>query len=194
MSIVKVKDPNTEQWIKVFGSKNGKSAYQLAVENGYSGTLAEWLASLQGEDGADGNEIYIGTVQPSASEGYKLWINPDEAPSSGGGGGASGMELLWTNSDGNSVSMPQTEVTVDTSGYSGIAVTFYTQRGYSSTVTQTVMKGGTGRLFVGTYDNGVLFYDRAVTWTDNGVEFGDGYSNGAKDNGKVLPWKIWGVV
>lgn len=29
----------------------GKSAYEIAVENGYSGTQAEWLESLRGEQG-----------------------------------------------------------------------------------------------------------------------------------------------
>ena len=33
---------------------DGKSAYQLAVDAGFSGTLAEWLTSLNGTDGADG--------------------------------------------------------------------------------------------------------------------------------------------
>lgn len=32
----------------------GKSAYDLAVANGFKGTEAEWLASLKGADGADG--------------------------------------------------------------------------------------------------------------------------------------------
>lgn len=30
---------------------DGKSAYQLAVDNGYSGTITEWLANLKGESG-----------------------------------------------------------------------------------------------------------------------------------------------
>lgn len=33
---------------------DGKSAYELAVENGFEGTVAEWLASLKGVDGQDG--------------------------------------------------------------------------------------------------------------------------------------------
>ena len=33
---------------------DGKSAYQLAVDAGFSGTLVEWLTSLNGTDGADG--------------------------------------------------------------------------------------------------------------------------------------------
>ena len=32
----------------------GKSAYEVAVENGFSGTETEWLASLKGEPGAAG--------------------------------------------------------------------------------------------------------------------------------------------
>ena len=31
--------------------KEGKSAYEVAVKNGFSGTEAEWLASLKGEKG-----------------------------------------------------------------------------------------------------------------------------------------------
>ena len=33
---------------------NGKSAYELAVEGGYEGSVEEWLASLNGTDGEDG--------------------------------------------------------------------------------------------------------------------------------------------
>ena len=39
----------------------GKSAYELAVQEGYTGTLDEWLASLHGKDGVDG-------VTPDMSE------------------------------------------------------------------------------------------------------------------------------
>lgn len=47
----------------------GKSAYEVAVENGFSGTETEWLASLKGEPGAagasgkngeDGKTPYVG--------------------------------------------------------------------------------------------------------------------------------------
>ena len=34
----------------------GKSAYQIAVDNGFSGTESEWLATLKGSDGADGTD------------------------------------------------------------------------------------------------------------------------------------------
>ena len=32
------------------GGADGASAYQVAVNNGFEGTVTEWLASLQGED------------------------------------------------------------------------------------------------------------------------------------------------
>lgn len=35
-------------------AQDGKSAYQIAVDNGFEGTEAEWLESLKGSDGADG--------------------------------------------------------------------------------------------------------------------------------------------
>lgn len=44
----------------------GKSAYEIAVEEGFSGTVSEWLASLKGpsgekgEDGQDGTTPHIG--------------------------------------------------------------------------------------------------------------------------------------
>ena len=42
---------------------DGKSAYELAVENGYTGTELEWLAALAGEVGADGESAYELAVQ-----------------------------------------------------------------------------------------------------------------------------------
>lgn len=39
----------------VSGGANGKSAYELAVDNGFSGTEAEWLTSLKGAPGSAGS-------------------------------------------------------------------------------------------------------------------------------------------
>lgn len=36
--------------------KDGESAYQIAVDNGFVGTEEEWLASLRGRDGIDGRD------------------------------------------------------------------------------------------------------------------------------------------
>ena len=40
--------------LKEMGGKEGKSAYQIAVENGFLGTKEQWLASLIGPQGDDG--------------------------------------------------------------------------------------------------------------------------------------------
>ena len=36
--------------------KDGRSAYEIATENGFVGTVAEWLESLKGRDGIDGKD------------------------------------------------------------------------------------------------------------------------------------------
>lgn len=38
--------------------EDGKSAYQVAVDNGFAGTQEEWLLSLHGKDGKDGKGGY----------------------------------------------------------------------------------------------------------------------------------------
>lgn len=49
---------------------SGLSAYQIAVNNGFVGTEAEWLASLQGEDGTGGggdSRLYLDGVIATAT-------------------------------------------------------------------------------------------------------------------------------
>lgn len=45
--------------------KNGASAYEIAVKNGFEGSEEEWLESLKGKDGYNGDtpNISIGTVE-----------------------------------------------------------------------------------------------------------------------------------
>lgn len=51
--ILKLKNELDNSWtdIPALIGPQGKSAYQLAVENGFKGTESEWLASLKGADG-----------------------------------------------------------------------------------------------------------------------------------------------
>ncbi len=44
--------------------KDGKSAYEIALENGFVGTEAEWLESLKGTDGKDGADGQPGKDAP----------------------------------------------------------------------------------------------------------------------------------
>ena len=51
----------------------GKSAYEIAVDNGFVGTETEWLESLKGAEGTEGT-----TFTPSVSAtGYLSWSNDD---------------------------------------------------------------------------------------------------------------------
>lgn len=52
---------------------NGKSAYQLAVQEGYSGTLNQWLNSLEGQDGTDSFADFCFTF---ASSGTQRVVSP----------------------------------------------------------------------------------------------------------------------
>ncbi|WEY79913.1 hypothetical protein P5667_12340 [Bacillus velezensis] len=47
----------------------GKSAYDIAVDNGFSGTLEEWLASLKGEKGNTGAKGDKGDTGATGAKG-----------------------------------------------------------------------------------------------------------------------------
>ena len=54
--------------------KSGKSAYEIAVDNGFVGTEQEWLKSLQGETpyiGANGN-WFVGSLDTGVSATPKV--------------------------------------------------------------------------------------------------------------------------
>lgn len=48
------RDEIDEKLAAIGGGQDGKSAYQLAVDSGYTGTQAQWLASLKGAKGEQG--------------------------------------------------------------------------------------------------------------------------------------------
>lgn len=57
-----------QEWL--MSLKVGKSAYEIAVENGFKGTEKEWLESLKGSDGQngdDGNHLTISDI-------YEEWL------------------------------------------------------------------------------------------------------------------------
>ena len=53
--------------------KDGKSAYEIAIENGFSGTEEEWLASLHGKDGENGADGKAATI----TVGQVTTVDPD---------------------------------------------------------------------------------------------------------------------
>ncbi|MFH6684992.1 hypothetical protein RI119_19255 [Bacillus amyloliquefaciens] len=50
----------------------GKSAYDIAVDNGFSGTVEEWLASLKGEKGNTGAKGAAGAAGKDGKSAYEL--------------------------------------------------------------------------------------------------------------------------
>ena len=53
---------------------DGKSAYEIAVDNGYEGTVQEWLASLLGATGADGKSAYDIAVENGFTGTQTEWL------------------------------------------------------------------------------------------------------------------------
>lgn len=55
----------------------GADAYELAVANGFKGTLEEWLASLEGEDGNGivGIAKTDGTGEPGTKDTYTIYFS-----------------------------------------------------------------------------------------------------------------------
>lgn len=49
--------------------KDGRSAYEIATENGFVGTAAEWLESLKGRDGIDGKDGLPGKDGKNGADG-----------------------------------------------------------------------------------------------------------------------------
>ncbi|MCY0959593.1 hypothetical protein [Streptomyces sp. H27-H5] len=60
-------DPSTPSYVAV----RGDSAYEVAVEQGFAGTVAQWLASLVGAQGVKGN---IGSTGPAGADAYAVAV------------------------------------------------------------------------------------------------------------------------
>ena len=104
---------------------NGKSAYEIAVENGFRGTESEWIASLKGQDApsnvptigengnwwvngkdtgvkAEGSEIINNTLKDPSLEGKKIVVypmfgEPYNVPIEEGTGGHGGGDSVLLN-------------------------------------------------------------------------------------------------
>lgn len=99
---------------------DGKSAYEIAVDNGFNGDEAAWLASLKGTDGApgtngeDGKSAYQLAVEAGFEGDEASWLaslkGADGAPGTNGSDGAPGAN----GADGKSAY----QIAVD-NGYTG---------------------------------------------------------------------------
>ena len=81
----------TTTQIEIVLSESGKSAYELAVENGFVGTTIEWLASLVGANGADGLSAYEIAVENGFIGNEAAWL---ESLQGADGSGAAAVDTL----------------------------------------------------------------------------------------------------
>ena len=68
----------------------GKSAYEIAVENGFKGSESEWLASLAGKDGKDGEDGEKGEKGDAGDRGLTGWNGEDGKDGKDGAKGDTG--------------------------------------------------------------------------------------------------------
>ena len=94
--VLTLNEDGTTSWTTVSGGSssatNGKSAYEIAVDNGFEGSEAEWLESLKGERGTDGIN---GIDGQNGTDG--IGITSTEINASG--------ELVLTYSDGSTANV-----------------------------------------------------------------------------------------
>lgn len=72
--------------------KDGRSAYEIAIENGFVGTVAEWLESLKGRDGIDGKDGLPGKDGKDGLPGKDGTNGKDGLPGKDGRDGRDGKD------------------------------------------------------------------------------------------------------
>lgn len=66
------------EWSERAKGDDGKSAYEVAVENGYVGSETDWLLSLKGadgQDGANGSDGQDGAKGDDGDSAYQVWLD-----------------------------------------------------------------------------------------------------------------------
>lgn len=130
---------------------NGLSAYQVAVANGYTGTEAQWLASLVGATGAQGN---AGTNGNNGVNGKNTLLNTTAEPA--GATCANGGVKMEFGLDNNSNGVLDSNEINNT-------LTKYVCNGANASST------GIFTHYIGElYGGGII----VALWGDNGVEHG----------------------
>lgn len=90
--------------------QDGKSAYEIAVDNGFDGTEQDWLDSLKGEKGDKGDKGDPGEQGPPGEPGAD---GKDGSPGADGQDGVSvvgatsdGTNIIFELSDGSTIELP----------------------------------------------------------------------------------------
>ena len=139
MSVLKYKDPVTGEWISAGtaiggsgGGADGKSAYEIACDNGFIGTEQEWLLSLKGKDG---EALSISEINLSPDDGGRNSVVFSDGSTLFVANGSKG-------SDGSSVGILQT-VTSEEDG--GTNVVVFSDVNMTRLMVKNGSKGSDGR-------------------------------------------------
>ena len=162
----------------------GASAYELAVAQGYTGTLAEWLAEmLRTADIANNLTTEDSGKVLSALQGKLL--NDALALKAQ-------YTLLYTNASPGSAFAAQT-LSLDLSKFDSALVEYYVNvstLGYLPSIRVVI---GRENLMAMTIADGSR-YTRSVSAAGAGLTFGDAYLNGQSvNNATSVPLRIFGV-
>ncbi|MDW5289143.1 hypothetical protein [Formosa sp. PL04] len=130
---------------------DGESAYAIAVDEGYTGTETEWLASLNGTDGSNGEtptigsngNWFIGTTDTGVVAEGSNGTNGESAYQEWLDAGNTGSEQDFLDSLVGAQGMAGTDGVNGTNGTDG-----------SNGVTPTI--GTNGNWFIGTTDTGIV--------------------------------------
>lgn len=132
----------------------GTSAYDIAVKNGFTGTEAEWLESLKGADGADGQ--YSG----QGASAYEIAVK----------NGFAGTETEWlaslegTSSSGSSVASATSKAIT-----SGVAIIVSYRYRYSSTSVRTTGGAGSGVIVKDTGTEAYIVTNYHVVYAEDAI-------------------------
>lgn len=153
-------------------------------------------------------EVYVGNIAPSADSGYKLWVNPNETPSQGGG---STLELLWENhtvtlenkTDKSNYGAIQFDLDCHDYKYVIVDYIFYTR--YNNVISFIHPVGQSSRSYYVAWNDdsgdvslpqtGAVVLDRiiVVNKTENVLKFYDASVNGKTNNSVLIPLRVWGM-
>lgn len=138
---------------------SGKSAYEIAVENGFEGTEEEWLESLKGDDGKDGVNGIDGTNGKNGIDGKDNNLTVDDYYKEAVANGYDGTKLEFIQEFLNVEYVPDDKYTVAKNLLSSVSIVC----GFQVTTYNII-----GNPFVGySYD-----YDNPIVNTNYGMGSG----------------------
>ena len=84
-----------EEWLDSIGGKDGKSVYDLALDDGFVGDLHAFLLSIHGRDGKDAYQHYLDTTADNPKKSVEDWL----ASNKGEKGDSAYQSYLRTTND-----------------------------------------------------------------------------------------------